>query len=96
MQQDQGERATHVEGLPITLAVSLHAPRDDLHSQLVPLTLHYPITELLEACRAYVARTRRRITFEYVLLAGLNDTPEEAHGLGRLVRGLRGSADDPV
>lgn len=76
------------EGLPITLAVSLHAPRDDLRAQLVPLTLRYPVGELLEACRDYVTRTRRRITFEYVLLAGLNDTPQEAHEVGRLLRGM--------
>ncbi len=74
------------EDLPITLAVSLHAPTDELRSQLVPLNDKYPIARLMEACRDYVAKTRRRITFEYVLMAGVNDTEREAHELGMLLR----------
>ncbi|MDX1932600.1 MAG: 23S rRNA (adenine(2503)-C(2))-methyltransferase RlmN [Capsulimonadales bacterium] len=74
------------EDLQITLAVSLHAPNDTLRSELVPLNDRYPIARLMEACRHYVNRTRRRITFEYVLLSGVNDTEKEAHELGQLLQ----------
>lgn len=74
------------EDMPITLAVSLHAPNDALRSELVPLNEKYPIERLMQACRDYVAKTRRRITFEYVLMAGVNDTEKEAHELGALLR----------
>lgn len=74
------------EDMPITLAVSLHAPNDTLRSELVPLNEKYPIEQLMQACRDYVAKTRRRITFEYVLMAGVNDTEKEAHELGALLR----------
>jgi 23S rRNA (adenine2503-C2)-methyltransferase len=74
------------EGLQITLAVSLHAPNDALRSELVPLNAKYPIARLMDACRSYTDKTRRRITFEYVLLAGVNDTDKEAHELGELLR----------
>ncbi len=76
------------EGLDVTLAVSLHAPTDELRAQLVPIARHYPLARLLEACRFYAARTGRRLTFEYVLLAEVNDRPEHAHALGRLLRGM--------
>ncbi|MDR5708417.1 MAG: 23S rRNA (adenine(2503)-C(2))-methyltransferase RlmN [Armatimonadota bacterium] len=76
------------EELDLTLAVSLHAATDELRALLVPLARRYPLGELLEACRFYITRTRRRITFEYVLLEGVNDAPEEAHALGRLLRGM--------
>jgi 23S rRNA (adenine2503-C2)-methyltransferase len=74
------------EDLPITLAVSLHAPNNALRSELVPLNEKYPIGRLMEACRHYTDTTRRRITFEYVLMAGINDTEKEAHELGELLR----------
>jgi 23S rRNA (adenine2503-C2)-methyltransferase len=74
--------------LPITLAVSLHAPNDALRDELVPLNRRHPLPELLAACRRYVERTGRRLTFEYVLIAGRNDLPEHARELGRLLRGL--------
>jgi 23S rRNA (adenine2503-C2)-methyltransferase len=76
------------EDLQLTLAVSLHAPNDALRSQLVPLNDKYPIAMLMQACRDYVNKTKRRITFEYVLLAGVNDTEKEAHELGRLLKGV--------
>jgi 23S rRNA (adenine2503-C2)-methyltransferase len=81
------------EDLQITLAVSLHAPNDALRSELVPLNDKYPLARLLDACRAYTGRTRRRITFEYVLLAGVNDGDKEAHELGQLVRGMLASVN---
>ncbi len=74
------------EDLQLTLAVSLHAPNDTLRSELVPLNNKYPIARLMEACRAYTDKTKRRITFEYVLMSGVNDTEKEAHELGRLLR----------
>jgi len=74
------------ERLQLTLAVSLHAPTDDLRTHLVPVNQRYPLADLLAACREYVAETGRRITFEYVLIDGTNDHDEEAHTLARLVR----------
>ena len=72
---------------PVSLAVSLHAPNDALRDQLVPLNKKYPIAELLAACRRYVEGDgRRRVTFEYVMLAGVNDSPEHARELARLLR----------
>jgi 23S rRNA (adenine2503-C2)-methyltransferase len=76
------------EGLQITLAVSLHAPTDALRRRLVPVTERYPIADLLAACRDYQAATGRRLTFEYVLIAGVNDGDSEACELGRVLRGL--------
>ena len=74
------------EDLQLTLAISLHAPNDALRSELAPLNDKYPIAVLLQACRAYTDKTRRRITFEYVLMSGVNDTEKEAHELGRLLQ----------
>ena len=77
------------EVAPVSLAVSLHAPDDALRTTLVPLNKKYPIAELLEACRRYVARDpRRRITFEYAMLAGVNDSQEQARALARLLRSV--------
>lgn len=74
---------------PVSLAVSLHAPDDDLREQLVPLNKKYPIAELLAACRRYAAaRPRTRITFEYVLLAGVNDSAAQARRLAKLLGDL--------
>lgn len=69
-----------------TLAVSLHAPNDTLRTELVPLNEKYPIAVLMDACRTYVEKTRRRITFEYVLMSGINDTEEVAHQMGKLLQ----------
>jgi 23S rRNA (adenine2503-C2)-methyltransferase len=73
------------EGLQLTLAVSLHAPTDKLRDELVPINRQWPIAELLNACREYVALTNRRISFEYVLMEGVNDTPALALTLGNLL-----------
>ncbi len=72
--------------LPVTLAVSLHAPTDKLRAELMPIASRYPLRELMAACREYAATTGRRITFEYALIKGVNDGPDEADGLARLVR----------
>ena len=77
---------------PVALAVSLHAPTDALRDQLVPLNRKYPLAELLAACRAYLAAAPRDfITFEYCMLDGVNDGPEQARQLIDLVSG-RGTA----
>jgi 23S rRNA (adenine2503-C2)-methyltransferase len=71
------------------LAVSLHAVRDDLRNELVPLNRKYPIAQLLEACRAYPSVSNaKRITFEYVMLKGINDSINDARGLVRLLKGI--------
>jgi 23S rRNA (adenine2503-C2)-methyltransferase len=71
------------------LAISLHAVRDDLRNTLVPLNKKYPIADLLAACRGYPgASNARRITFEYVMLKGVNDSPAEARQLVRLLKGI--------
>src|SRR5215468_4343447 len=75
--------------LAVNLAVSLHAVRDDVRDRLVPLNRKYPIAELLEACRTYPgASNARRITFEYVMLKGINDAPSDARELVRLLAGI--------
>jgi 23S rRNA (adenine2503-C2)-methyltransferase len=75
--------------LGVNLAISLHAVTDELRDELVPLNKKYPIAELLEACRTYPGSSNaRRITFEYVMLRGVNDSPAEARELVRLLRGI--------
>jgi 23S rRNA (adenine2503-C2)-methyltransferase len=70
------------------LAVSLHAPNDRLRDELVPINRKHPIAELLDACWLYVDKQNARsITFEYVMLDGVNDQPEHAHELARLLKG---------
>ena len=77
------------ETLPVSLAVSLHAPNDELRNELVPLNRKYPIRDLLAACKRYVSGdSRRRITFEYVMIDGLNDSPEHARQLVRCLEGV--------
>jgi 23S rRNA (adenine2503-C2)-methyltransferase len=77
------------EELGVNLAISLHATNDALRDELVPLNRKYPIGELLDACRTYPgAHNARRITFEYVMLKGVNDSPAEARALVRLLRGI--------
>jgi 23S rRNA (adenine2503-C2)-methyltransferase len=72
----------------VSLAVSLHAPNDALRDELVPLNRKYPIRELLETCRDYAGEGRRRVTFEYVMLAGVNDSEAHARELVRCLEGV--------
>jgi 23S rRNA (adenine2503-C2)-methyltransferase len=73
----------------VALAVSLHATTDELRDELVPINKKYPIKELLDACRRYVDREgRRKITFEYVMLKGVNDQPIHAKELVKLMKGI--------
>ena len=75
------------ERCPVSLAVSLHAPDDELRSRLVPLNRKYPIQALVEACRRYVERSpKSQVTFEYVMLSGVNDSPAHARQLVKLLR----------
>ena len=76
------------EDLQLTLSVSLHAPDDALRSSLMPVNRRYPIDELLAACKRYFEKTGRRISFEYAMIDGRNDTPEMAQLLIRRLRGL--------
>ncbi|ELR99397.1 23S rRNA (adenine(2503)-C(2))-methyltransferase RlmN [Gloeocapsa sp. PCC 73106] len=75
--------------LQITFALSLHAPNQTLRSRLVPKAIHYPVKELIAECRDYVKLTGRRVTFEYILLDGVNDLPEHAQELAQLLRGFQ-------
>jgi len=76
------------EGLQVGLAVSLHAPNDDLRRRFVPIARRYPLQDLLRACHAYVKRIGRRVTFEYALVQGLNDSRAQARQLADLLSGL--------
>jgi 23S rRNA (adenine2503-C2)-methyltransferase len=70
------------------LAVSLHAATDEERNKLIPLNKKWSIAEIMEACRYYISRTNRRITFEWALINEENDTLEQAQALGRLLRGM--------
>ena len=74
------------EGLSVTLAISLHAARDELRDVLVPINRKYPVNDLVGAAQAYATKTGRRVSYEWVLLAGVNDTEKDAIELGRLLR----------
>ncbi len=76
------------EMVQITLAVSLHAPSDERRKSIMPIAHKYSVTELLEACKYYTQKTNRRITFEYALIEGQNDTAEDARDVGKLLDGL--------
>jgi len=76
------------ENSQINLAISLHAANDELRSSIVPINQKYPISELMEACRNYIQNTHRRITFEWALIEGVNDTKEQAQKLSRLIDGM--------
>jgi 23S rRNA (adenine2503-C2)-methyltransferase len=77
------------DAIDVSLAVSLHAANDDLRTELVPLNKRYPIADLLAACQRWVARKpRTSITFEYTLMKGINDQPEHARQLIKLMRKL--------
>ena len=75
------------EGLQIGLAISLHAPNDDLRSRLMPVNRRWPIAEVLDAADYYVERTNRRVSYEYTLMAGVNDSDSLADDLARLLLG---------
>ena len=74
------------EKIPVTLAISLHAARDELRDELVPINRKYPVRDLVDAAQAYAEKTGRRVSYEWVMLAGVNDTARDAHELGALLR----------
>ena len=77
------------ERLMPNLAISLHAPTDQQRGELVPINRKYGVADIIEACKRFPVRKRSRITFEYVMLAGVNDAPEQARGLARALAGIR-------
>ncbi len=77
------------EEMPLTLALSLHAPNNALRSQIMPINKRWPLEKLIPALERYLASTNRRLTMEYIMIDGLNDTPEHAHELGQLIRHLK-------
>lgn len=83
-----GIRRLADEGLQLVLAISLHATTDEKRQQLMPIARRYRLDELMEACRYYVEKTGRRITFEYALIAGVNDDIAEARRLAKLLQGI--------
>ena len=76
------------EELPITLAVSLHAPSDDVRKRIMPIARAYSIDDVLRACRYYIEKTNRRVTFEYTLIRGVNDRAEHAEELASRLHGM--------
>jgi 23S rRNA (adenine2503-C2)-methyltransferase len=84
----QGIRKLASEDIQINLAVSLHAATDELRNQLVPINKRYPLSEIISAVREYIERTHRRVSFEWALIEGVNDTPEQAHALAQLIKGM--------
>jgi len=83
----EGMRRLAEEGLPLTLALSLHAPNDEIRKQLMPVANKYTIEQVLEACDYYYEKTSRRITYEYSLVKGVNDSTECALELAKRIRG---------
>ncbi len=83
-----GIRRLSEEGLPITLAISLHAPNDRLRTKLMPINRRYPLKELLKVCKEYIQKTKRRVTFEYALIKGVNDSKGAARELVTILRGM--------
>ncbi|MCA9936424.1 MAG: 23S rRNA (adenine(2503)-C(2))-methyltransferase RlmN, partial [Anaerolineales bacterium] len=83
-----GIRRLAADKRPFRLAVSLHAATDAERQALIPIAKRWPLAELMDACQEYTARRKRRIFFEWTLIAGQNDTPEQAHALGQLLQGM--------
>lgn len=87
-----GIRTLATRPLPVNLAVSLHAARDDLRNELVPINTRYPLADLIASCQDYLAAKRRRVTFEWALIDKVNDTDRDAHELAELCLQLSPSA----
>lgn len=84
---DKIEKLSEVN-IPITLSISLHAPNNKIRSSIMPVNKKYPIEVLIAACRKYIDKTGRRISFEYALIAGVNDGKKEAEELAALLKGM--------
>ncbi len=83
----EGIRRYAKEGLQINLAISLHAPNDEIRNKIMPISKKYPMDELMSAVKYYEKEAGRRVTFEYILLKGLNDSKENAKELAKLIKG---------
>jgi 23S rRNA (adenine2503-C2)-methyltransferase len=81
------------EGLPLTLSISLHAPNQELRSQLMPINAKYPLADVVKAGKDYADKTKRRVTYEYILIDGLNDRSQEAEELCGLLHGQMASVN---
>ena len=88
-----GIRRLADEGLPVTLALSLHAPNDEVRRELMPIARTYALKDVLAACREYYEKTGRRLTFEYSLVKGVNDKLAEAAELSKLMKGMHGQVN---
>lgn len=77
------------KNFPVNLAVSLHAPTDDIRSKIMPVNHVYPLSQVIQACKEYPLPPRKRITFEYVLIEGVNDSASDARHLVRTLKGIR-------
>lgn len=78
------------ENIPITLSISLHSPFDEERKKIMPIARRYSVAELMEACRYYEKNTKRRITFEYTLIEGVNDSKKDAIELNKILKGING------
>ncbi len=76
------------EKLPITLSVSLHAPNNEIRDTIMPVNKKFRVEELIKACKEYISKTNRRISFEYSLISGVNDSEKNAEELARLLKGM--------
>lgn len=76
------------ENMPITLSVSLHAPTDEVRDLLMPINKKFPVAKLIKSCREYINTTKRRISFEYILIDGVNDSISQADELAKLLKGM--------
>src|SRR3989338_8215984 len=83
------KKARAAAPLQVNLALSIHAPNQELRSKLMPIAKAYKLPDLIAAIERYIAKTRRRISYEYVMLKNINDTPELARELGALIKGQR-------
>src|ERR1041384_2222495 len=81
------------EELPVNLAISLHAPNENLRKQLIPWAEHFSMAEILDAARYYFQKTGREVTLEYILLAGVNDRPRHPRELAKVSRGVRANVN---
>jgi 23S rRNA (adenine2503-C2)-methyltransferase len=88
LNEDKLENGKKEKDLPIRLAISLHAATDALRSRLVPISERYPLDDLFGAVREYIGRTQRRVMFEWVMIGGVNDTPEQAEALCARLAGI--------
>ena len=77
------------EGLEINLAISLHAPNDEIRSRLIPYNINYPIKKIFKALEKYIKKTRRRVMLEYIMIKGENDSDEQAYQLSKLIKNMK-------